>query len=84
MVLMMARREAGQREQRPNSRATLSQAKTKGNYYIKNFSKNKFTHGKTYPKNAVPRVHSGQMVLVVVRQEAGQVGQWPKTLKWEF
>jgi hypothetical protein len=28
----MARQEAGPHERRPNSRATLSQAKTKGNY----------------------------------------------------
>jgi hypothetical protein len=30
------------------------------------------------------RVHLDQMVLVIVRQEAGPVAWWPKTLKWEL
>ncbi len=61
---MTAGQEADPCERRPNSRATLSQAKAKVNYQA--------------------RAHSGQMILVVIRHEAGLVAWWPKMIKGEF
>ncbi len=63
MVLVMARWETGLHQRRTNSKATLSQAKAKGNYQA--------------------RIHSDQMVLVVVRQEAVLVALWPRRSKRE-